>query len=535
VPPQTAADPVADLREVLGRVMAEVVGGELSEKAQRFALEPPRQAEHGDLATNAAMLLSGAAKAPPRDVAQRLAEGLAAALGDRLTGTEVAGPGFLNLRLADAWYADALAAILGAGGFGGGGAATAERVQVEFVSANPTGPIHLGHARNAAYGDAVARILAFHGHEVQREYYVNDAGTQVQVFASSVQARARGEEVPEGGYPGAYVAEIAAAVQDAAGRDQADLAVDAVAAMLERIETTLAAFRIRFDSWFSEASLHPEAVARAVAVLREQGHAYEHDGALWLRTTDFGDEKDRVIIRSSGEHTYFASDIAYALAKQERGFDRFIYVLGADHHGYVARLKAAFRALGGDPAKLDVLIMQFVRLTGGASMSKRAGTFQTLDDLLDGVGADAARWFLLNRSHDTSIEFDLDLAVSQSNENPVFYVQYAHARIASILRKAGVATASAAEPAEALHPSERALVGQLAAFPDVVTAAADRREPHRVATYALELARSFSAFYRDCQVVGTAQEPFRLGLCVATKDVLARALDLLGVTAPDEM
>jgi arginyl-tRNA synthetase len=531
--------PLADLRTALASAMADVAGAELPDRAQRFALEAPKQAEHGDFATNAAMLIAKDAGAPPRDVAGRIADALAGALGEQLTQTDVAGPGFLNLRLADAWYVSALAQLLDAGeAFGGGGAAPAERVQVEFVSANPTGPIHLGHARNAAYGDAIARLFAFHGHAVEREYYVNDAGTQIEKFAASVAARRDGGEVPEGGYPGEYVAELAAEVGDAE-----DLGRAAVDAMLRRIEPSLAAFGVRFDSWFSEASLHPDAVARAVEVLKAEGHAYDADGALWLRTTDFGDEKDRVVIRSSGEHTYFASDIAYALSKQERGFDRFVYVLGADHHGYVARLKAAFQALGGDPAKLDVLIMQFVKLTGGASMSKRAGTFQTLDDLVEGVGSDAARWFLLNRSHDTTIEFDLDLAVRQSSDNPVFYVQYAHARIASILRKAQ-ATPSAAAPA-VVEPEERDLVRKLIAFPDEVAEAAAKRAPHRIATYALELARTYSNFYdnRDPEtgrsprfkVLGSEDEAWRLGLCVATQRVLARSLDVLGVSAPDEM
>lgn len=523
--------------------MRATTGNGLSEKAQRFSLERPKQAEHGDYATNAAMLLAGAAGAPPRDVAERIANALREGLGDRLAAADVAGPGFLNLRLADSWYAEALAGVLADEGFGSGGATAPERINVEFVSANPTGPLHIGHARNAAYGDALARILGFHGHRIEREYYVNDFGSQVLNLGRSIIARANGEEPPEDGYVGDYIRELADELGDAAKGEPMDVAQAGVAAMLRRIEASLRAFRIEFDTWFSERSLHtappsPSAVEHAFSVLEEQGRTYRKDGALWLRTSDLGDDKDRVLERSSGEHTYFASDIAYAQHKRERGFDRFVYVLGADHHGYVARVKAAFQALGGDPDVVDVVIMQFVHLVSGGekvSMSKRAGSFETLDDLVAAVGVDAARWFLLNRSHDTTIEFDLDLARQESSENPVYYVQYAHARIASILRKAGGADGASPEPAEALHDSERALVRKLLAFPAEVGEAAERRAPHRIATYALELAQTFTAFYRDCQVVGTPNEPWRLALCVATQRTIAQSLDLLGVSAPQEM
>ncbi|WP_205699048.1 arginine--tRNA ligase [Conexibacter sp. SYSU D00693] len=535
------SDPIGQLRGAVEAAMRSVTGDGLPEKASRFSLERPRQAAHGDYATNAAMLLAGAAKAPPREVAERLAAALADDLGERLAGAEVAGPGFLNLRLADAWYADALGGVLADERFGAGGAAAPEQVNVEFVSANPTGPLHVGHARNAAYGDALARVLAFHGHRVDREYYVNDFGSQVANLGRSIIARAQGEEVPEDGYVGAYVKELAAELGDRATGEVADVAQAGVEAQLERIRASLDAFRVHFDRWFSERSLHesppePSAVDHGFEVLADQGRTYESEGALWLRTTEFGDDKDRVLRRSSGEHTYFASDIGYLQHKRERGYDRLIYVLGADHHGYIGRMQAAFRALGGDPERLELLIMQFVHLVSGGerlSMSKRAGSFETLDDLVRAVGVDAARWFLLNRSHDTTIEFDLDLAVRAHRENPVFYVQYAHARMCSIEARA-TATPSAQAAGE-LHESERVLVRRLLTWPEEVREAADRRAPHRIATYVLELAQDFSAFYRDCLVVGAPEEAWRLAVVQATRRTVAQALELLGVCAPERM
>jgi arginyl-tRNA synthetase len=461
---------------------------------------------------------------------------------------DVAGPGFLNLVLTDAWYAGALADVLEAGdAFGAGTAREPLKVNVEFVSANPTGPVHVGHARNAAFGDAVARILAHVGHDVFREFYVNDFGTQVLRLGESVQARARGEEVPEGGYRGDYVRDLAERIPGAASAPVEEVAQQAVALMVDLNRRSLEAFRVTFDRWFSERSLHepapgggPSPVQHGFDVLAEQGRSYRHEGALWLRTTEFGDDKDRVIERASGDHTYFASDIAYHQDKRERGFDLLLDVWGADHHGYVDRMHAAFEALGGRPDGLELLIMQFVKLAGGGSMSKRAGEFVTLDELVADIGVDAARWFLLQRSHETTIELDLDLARSQSSDNPVYYVQYAHARIAAILRKAaaeGDAAPSAELPStQGLHPSERALVKALLAFPAEIAEAADRRAPHRVATYVLDLAQTFTAFYRDCQVVGAGEaEAFRLALCVASRQVLACGLGLLGVSAPDEM
>jgi len=503
-------------------------------------LERPKKAAFGDLSTNAAMLLAPVLKSAPRDVAGRLGEELSGRLGDRLSRVEVAGPGFLNLFLGDPWFVDALRGVIDAGdGYGGGAVPVAEKVNVEFVSANPTGPMHVGHARNAAYGDALSRILAFHGHDVTREFYVNDFGSQVQRFAESIRARARGEEVPEGGYQGAYVSDLA-------GLDDGEIALDelgrrAVAEMIARMQASLERFRVApFHVFFSEGDLHPEKVQHAFDVLAEQGSTYRHEGALWCRTTAFGDDKDRVLVRSNGEHTYFASDIAYHQDKRERGFERMVDVWGADHHGYVKRMKAAYQALGGDPDALELLIMQFVSLPEG-KMSKRAGEFVTLDDLVDEIGVDAARWFLLARSHDTTIELDLDLAKRESAENPVYYVQYAHARIASVLAKArregpgAGADGSFAERSAPLDPGERALIMKLLAFPGEVAEAAERRAPHRIAVYALELAQEFTAFYRDCRVVGSDVEDFRLALCVATKRTIARSLDLLGVSAPESM
>jgi arginyl-tRNA synthetase len=534
--------PLDDLRAAVEAAAADLRNGGAPVSATP-TLERPKRADHGDYSTNAAMLLAPTLKAPPRDIAGRLGEALGARLGDRLERVEVAGPGFLNLFLADPWYAAAAAEVLEAGeDFGRGGAETAERVLVEFVSANPTGPLHVGHARNAAYGDSLARLLAFRGHAVEREYYVNDYGTQTELFGASLQARARGEAVPEGGYVGDYVAEIAAQIPDAATADVDIVARQGVELMIRRAEASLANFHVTIDTWFSERTLHEgeggeNLVEHAFERLEDQGRSYRSEGALWVRTTQFGDDKDRVIERATGQHTYFASDIAYHQQKRERGFDRLVDVWGADHHGYVQRMKAMFAALGGDPDKLELLIMQFVHLVEGgdrASMSKRAGEFVTLDDLVAEIGVDVARWFLLARSHETTIDLDLDLARDQTNENPVFYVQYAHARIASILREAAGRPRSP-EAAHALHPSERELVKKLLGFPAEVAEAADRRAPHRVATYALQLAQAFTAFYRDCRVLGVPEEPFRLALADATRGVIATSLDLLGISAPEKM
>jgi arginyl-tRNA synthetase len=524
------------LRELRAAVLA--AAAEIGEAKSAPTLERPRQAGHGDFSTNAAMLLAKSAGAPPREIAERLAASLGARLGDDLASAEVAGPGFLNLVMSDRWHHRATAHVLEEG-FGGGGAQAPEKVNVEFVSANPTGPVHVGGTRNAAYGDSLARLLEFHGHDVTREFYINDYGSQVVRFAESLRARARGEDVPEGGYQGEYVAEVAAEIPGAADMDLDELGRRGVAVMVERAKASLRRFGVEFDVWFSEASLHPDGVAHGFERLAELGETYRREGALWVRTSAHGDDKDRVIERSDGEHTYFASDIAYHVNKRERGFDRLIDVWGADHHGYVQRVKAMFEALGGDRDKLELIIMQFVHLVERgerAQMSKRAGEFVSLDELVEEIGVDAARWFLLARSHDTTVDLDLDLAREQSAENPVYYVQYAHARIESVKRKAGDAAREIdpTHPSD-LHPSERALIQKLLTFPDEVREATDRRAPHRIVAYALELAQSFTAFYRDCQIVGSPEQPFRLALSDAAQGVLARALGLLGVSAPKEM
>jgi arginyl-tRNA synthetase len=539
------ASPVDELRSAVAAAAAELGDG-----AATPTLERPKKAGFGDYSTNAAMQLSKQLKAPPREIAERLGAALQERLGDRVERVEVAGPGFLNVFLADAWYVAAAAHVLEAGDdWGAGAAAERERILVEFVSANPTGPMHVGHARNAAYGDSIARLLTLEGHAVEREFYMNDYGSQVDKFGESIQARARGEQVPDDGYKGDYVAELAAQVADAATAPREVVARRGVELMIAHMKESLHNFGVDIGLWFSERSLHENGlVEHAFERLDEMGTSYRAEGALWLRTTDFGDDKDRPLVRGTGQHTYFASDIAYHQEKRERGFDRLIDVWGADHHGYVSRMKAAFGALGGDPDKLELLIMQFVHLVekgDRASMSKRAGEFVTLDELVAEIGVDAARWFLLNRSHDTTIELDLDVARDEKPENnPAHYVRYAHARTAGILREAGderVRRALAWAPTGApptLHPSERELVSKVLAFPAEVEEAAARRAPHRIATYVLELARTFAAFYRDCHVLREENQDlqaFRLGLCVATRRTIARSLDLLGVSAPDSM
>jgi arginyl-tRNA synthetase len=546
-----AADELTDGRERRGSAPAGAAR-QIGAGRSSITLERPRRAEFGDYSTNAALVLAPALGETPREVAGRLGDALQERLGASLERFEVAGPGFLNLFLADSWLRTALQQTLAAGEkFGSGTARRPERVLVEFVSANPTGPMHVGHARNAAYGDSLARILAFHGHHVEREFYVNDAGSQIRKFGQSIQALARGEEVPEDGYKGDYVVKLATSLANASEADPAELGRAAVGHMVADMKVSLAAFNVEpFDHWQYESELHegePSPVEHTLEILEQQGHSYRSEGALWLRTTEFGDDKDRVLVRSNGEHTYFASDIAYHQARRERGFDRQIDVWGADHHGYVARMKAAYEELGGDPAELELLIMQLVHLLRSgerAQMSKRAGEFVTLDELVTEIGVDAARWYLLARSHDTTVDLDLDLAREESSENPVYYVQYAHARIASILARAGsprveAALAALGDPASVpLHTAERALVELLLAFPVDVLEAAERRAPHRIAAHALELAQGFTAFYRDCRVIGAESESvesFRIALCVASGRLIARSLYLLGVSAPDAM
>ncbi len=483
-------------------------------------LERPSDAAHGDYATNVAMQLAGVRRLAPRAIAEELVE-QAAAL-PQVERAEIAGPGFVNLWLARGWYRDALAEMLAAGDtYGAGSAVTTERIQVEMVSANPTGPIHVAHARNGAYGDSVARLLAFAGHDVEREYYYNDSGRQMDLFRASVEARRRGEEPPEDGYQGAYIADLAL------------LRGDPVPLMLTQIEHTLERFRIHFDSWAKQSELErrlPEYLPRL--------DTYERDGAVWARSSAYGDDDDRVLIRSeTGTSTYRAADVVYLADKLDRGLDRAIYVLGADHHGTRNWYAAVARMLGYDPERVEVLLYQLVHLTRGgeaAKMSKRRGDVVFLDEFLDEVGVDAARWYLVSRGPDQAIEIDVDLAAEKTAKNPVYYVQYAHARIAGILRNAEGGTPSAEPPAE-LADEERDLIKRLAEFPAVVAEATERRGPHAIPNYAIRVADDFHRFYTRHKVLGSDAQPFRLGLITATKGVIARSLDVIGVEAPDTM
>ena len=482
-------------------------------------LERPSRAEHGDFATNVALRLGPSNGRPPRELAEQLAAEAAAL--EVVERAEVAGPGFLNLFLTPEWFSEALGEILEAGEqYGGGAVETSERVQVEMVSANPTGPLTVGSARNGAYGDAVARLLEFAGDKVEREYYFNDVGRQIELFRESVEARRRGEEPPADGYTGAYVAEIAAEEGDPVDR------------MLDEIKRELESFRIHFDSWVLQRE-----IAETIPDVLPHVETYEAEGTVWAPTSRHGDDKDRPLVRSEdGSFLYFAADIAYVRNKFERGFDRLVYVLGADHHGYVARLKAAAALLGYDPERLEVLIYQLVHIVEGGQAkqsSKRRGDVVFLSELVEKIGVDAARWYLVSRGHDQTIEIDVDLARERSEKNPVYYVQYAHARIAGILRNAGDAEVSAdgGDPA----PEERDLIKRLVELPDVVAEATERRAPHRLPDYAIRLADDFHRFYHHHRVLGSEQQAFRLGLVTATKAVLARSLDLIGVEAPDRM
>jgi arginyl-tRNA synthetase len=542
----SATDSVAALRSAVEDAARALRDGQPTEPSPN--LERPPKAELGDYSSNVAMLLAGSLGDNPRAVAERLRGQLEgdSDLAPNLERIEVAGPGFVNFFLADSWYLRALAGLLEPGAaLGESDAESPEKVLVEFVSANPTGPIHVGTGRNAAYGDSLVRLLEAAGHAVEREYYVNDGGSQIGRFAESIAARMRGEEPPEEGYAGAYVTAIAERLQ-ADGVDPGDretLEARGIEEVLKEVRETLERFGVRFDTWFSERSLYGKGeVESALAELEKRGHTYRHEDALWLRTTEFGDDKDRVLIRSNGEATYLTPDIAYHWDKLQRGFDRLVDVLGADHHGYVARMRAAIEALGADPARFEALMMSLVHVVEDGErvqMSKRTGDFVTLDELMDDIGVDATRWFMLWRSHETTVDLDLELARRQSSENPVYYVQYAHARIASILRKAG----EGAEPAVAsgrspLEESEKVLIKRLLEFPEEVRVAAARRAPHRICAYSTAVAADFHAFYRDCQVVGAEGEGVegsRLALCLAAKQTIAAALGLLGISAPERM
>lgn len=516
-------------------------------------VERPKNREHGDWSTNVALQLAKGAGMPPREVAAKLAERL-----ERLPGVkaaDVAGPGFLNITVDAASAGELARAIVEAGAaYGHNDAAAGEVINLEFISANPTGPLHLGHTRWAALGDAMHRLLKASGADIKAEYYINDAGAQMENFGRSVLARAKGEPTPEGGYPGAYIDDLA---KTALGQrpDLLELPDDEALtvarqlgyeAQLKDIKETLADFGVHFDVWFSESELHEGgAVEDAVARLREQGHVYDADGAVWLRTTDFGDDKDRVLIRANGEPTYFAADAAYYLSKKDRGFDEKIYLLGADHHGYINRLKAIAACAGDDKEhNIEVKIGQLVNL-GGAKLSKRAGNIIELRDLISWIGTDAVRYSLARYPADSPLSLEGEELRKQTNENPVFYVQYAHARTSNVHKLAvedGVRPEDGFDPSLLTDPTEAALLAILGDFPRVVALAAKLREPHRVARYLEDLAGRFHKWYDTCRVrpVNRDEEVTdlhrtRLWLNDATRQVLANGLDLLGVSAPERM
>jgi arginyl-tRNA synthetase len=518
-------------------------------------VERPRQREHGDWATNVALQLAKKAGTTPRALAEDLAARLGATPGIKSVG--VAGPGFLNITLDAAAAGELARTIVEAGSaYGRGEALTGQVINLEYISANPTGPLHIGHTRWAALGDSLARILRAAGAEVTAEYYINDAGAQMDRFGESILARATGTEVPEGGYRGEYVSELATKVLadhpelPELPRDEA-IAVareSGYAHQLAEIREVLENFGVHFDVWFSERDLHNSgAVEKAVARLREQGHVFDQEGAVWLRTTDFTDDKDRVMIRANGEPTYFAADAAYYLSKKDRGFPGKIYLLGADHHGYINRLKAIAACAGDNPeTNIEVLIGQLVNV-GGAKLSKRAGNIIELRDLVEWIGSDAVRYSLARYPADTPLELQGEDMLKQTNDNPVFYVQYAHSRTVQIGTKAverGVARADGFDPAQLSHASEAALIGRLTEFPRIVAQAAELREPHRVARYLEALAGDFHSWYNDDEKLRVTPYPdeevtdahrARLWLNDAVRTVLANGLDLLGVSAPERM
>lgn len=546
----------ADLAELLKATAAAVLTEHDLDTAalpDTVTVERPRNLEHGDYATNLALQLGKKVGVNPRELAGWLATALTAA--DGIAAAEVAGPGFVNLRIEASAQGVIVTNVLDAGASYGNSTELAEKINLEFVSANPTGPIHIGGTRWAAVGDALGRLLSTQGADVTREYYFNDHGAQIDRFARSLVAAAKGEPAPEDGYAGAYITDIAASVQ-AKRPDVMDLPAEqqqevfrevGVDLMFTHIKESLHEFGTDFDVYTHEDSMHTSGrVEQAIAKLRETGSIYEKDGATWLRTTEFGDDKDRVVIKSDGNPAYVAGDIAYYLDKRERGFDLCIYMLGADHHGYIARLKAVAAALGEDPATVEVLIGQMVNLVRDGQpvrMSKRAGTVITLDDLVEAIGVDAARYSLIRSSVDTPIDIDLALWSSASSENPVYYVQYAHARLSALARNAadlGVA-ADTAHLDLLSHEKEGILIRNLGEFPRVLKAAAALREPHRVCRYLEDLAGDYHRFYDACRVLPQGDEEAgdlnaaRLALCEATRQVIANGLGILGVTAPERM
>ena len=547
----------SDLAQLLRGTAAGVLtdrGLDASVLPETLTVERPRNPEHGDYATNVAMQVAKKVGVNPRELATWLAEALTAA--DGIDSAEVAGPGFLNIRLAADAQGAIVAKVLAEGdAYGNGSDLTNTKINLEFVSANPTGPIHLGGTRWAAVGDALGRILTAQGGEVTREYYFNDHGAQIDRFTRSLIASALGQPAPEDGYAGAYIVDIASSVLEQRP-DALELPEDerhetfrsiGVDLMFAHIKRTLHEFGVDFDVYFHENSLFESgAVEKAVETLKASGNLYFEDGAWWLKSTDYGDDKDRVVIKSDGNAAYIAGDIAYFQDKRSRGFDLCIYMLGADHHGYIARLKAAAAAFGDDPDTVEVMIGQMVNLVRGGEavkMSKRAGTVITLDDLVEAIGVDAARYSLVRSSVDQSIDIDLELWASTTNENPVYYVQYAHARLSSIARNAADLglTAEGADFALLTHEREGDLIRTLGEYPRVLAKAAELREPHRVARYLEELAGTYHRFYDACRILPQGDEEAgplhtaRLALCAAARQVLANGLGLLGVNAPERM
>jgi arginyl-tRNA synthetase len=520
-------------------------------------LERPKNRDHGDYATSVALQLAKPAGMSPRAVAELLQPDLLAL--PEVSAVDIAGPGFINITLNRSSQAELVTAILSSPTtFGTGNSLAGVSINLEFISANPTGPLHLGHTRWAAVGDALGRVLAAAGAKVIREFYINDRGNQMDLFGKSVEAAALGQPIPEDGYQGGYINDLAEAVvkenpnikEVAAETRYESFREAAYKVQLADQQRVLDTFKTHFDVWFSERSLHEAgAVEHAVEKLRTQGHIFDSEGAIWLRTTDFGDDKDRVITKANGDLTYFASDTAYYINKRERGFDICIYMLGADHHGYVNRLRATAACAGDNPDyNVEILIGQLVKIMEGGEevkLSKRAGTIITLEELVEKVGVDAARYTLIRYPVDTPMVMDIDILRRNTNENPVYYVQYAHARIAAVLRNVeelAIPTGLANfDPSQLSHDRENELLGTLAEFPGVVEAAAAFREPHRIARYLEELAGVYHGFYADCRVLPLGDEAIsplhsaRANLCAATKQVLANGLDLLGVSAPERM
>jgi len=544
--------------QILAALTAAVDRGEIScTMPASVRLERPKNREHGDFATSIALQLAKSSGKSPLEVAQMLQRDLQTLA--EVAKVDIAGPGFINITLNSADLAELVRTVITAGAtYGNSSALAGTAINLEFISANPTGPLHLGHTRWAAVGDALGRVLSAAGAKVAREFYINDRGNQMDLFGQSVRAAAVGEAIPENGYQGAYILDLAKAViaqqpelMKLSGQEQLDAFREAAYKLqLAQQQQVLEDFGTHFDVWFSERTLHEGgSVAHGLDKLRKQGHVFDEDGAIWLRTTDFGDDKDRVLVKSDGELTYFASDTAYYINKRERGFDICIYMLGADHHGYVGRLKATAACAGDDPAKnIDVLIGQLVKIMEGGEevkLSKRAGTIITLEDLVEKVGVDAARYTLIRYPVDTPMVLDVDVIKKRTNDNPVYYVQYAHARIAGVLRNAAELKVSAKladfDPAMLTHERENELLGAIGKFPAVVASAAELREPHRVARYLEELAGEYHRFYADCRVLPLGDEAVapvhhaRAALSAATMQTLANGLALLGVSAPDRM